>query len=137
MILEILKALKDAVGLKNIAGTQINPAKEDGNLADIKAELQQKTEPTDQQQIALVDLNIFLRSIWNLLTRPIFVEPGSGRIRATIEAGTLPAVTTVTTVTTVSAVTSMTQFGGHPIKDTQLKHAQDSAWALCVRARVT
>ena len=134
MILEILKVLKDAVGLKNIAGTQINPAEEDGNLADIKAELQQKTEPSDQQQIALVDLNIFLRSIWNLLSRPIFVEPGSGRIRATIEAGTLP---TVTTVTTVSTVTSMTQFGGHPIKDTQLKHVQDTAWALCVRARVT
>ena len=58
---------------------------------------------------------------------------GRGRVTAIVESGT---VTTVTTVTTVSAVSGLTNIdgrnGGMLINQTNL-----SAWADCVRARIT
>jgi len=106
MILEILKALKEAVGLKNIAGTQINPAKEDGNLALIKTK-------TDNLDIALsgiktgtdkipaspsteTTLNALLVVLQHLINSPLgrLAIDSAGRLRILVDAaGTATPVT--------------------------------------------
>ena len=61
---------------------------------------------------------------------------GRGRVTAIVESGTVTTVTTVTTVSTVSTVSGLTNIdgrnGGMLINQTNL-----SAWADCVRARIT
>lgn len=61
---------------------------------------------------------------------------GRARVTAVLESGTVTTVSTVTTVTTVSTVTGLTNIDGRPgamlINQTNL-----SAWADCVRARIT
>lgn len=64
---------------------------------------------------------------------------GRGRVTAVVESGTVTAVTTVTTVTTVSTVSTVSGLtnidgrnGAMLINQTNL-----SAWADCVRARIT
>lgn len=82
-----------------------------------------------------------LLRIFNLLTSPMGFDRSLSRQRVTgvIESGTITTVstvTTVTTVTTVSTVTGLTNIDGRNgamlINQTNL-----SAWADCVRARIT
>ena len=106
MILEILKALKDAVGLKNIAGTQINPAKEDGNLAFIKArtdnlDIALSTIKTGTDRIPLspsteTTLNALLVVLQHLINSPLgrLAVDSAGRLRILVDAaGTATPVT--------------------------------------------
>ncbi len=128
----------DPVGVKNIAGTKINPATEDGNLAVILgrlditlstlrdaitaaspnnktlndlygkleallAELQQKTEPADNQQIVIQGL--IERIVFNTLKR-LNVD-SSGRLRVSSEA----TVISSGTVTTLTTLTNLTNWG--------------------------
>lgn len=61
---------------------------------------------------------------------------GRGRVTALVESGTVTTVTTVTTVSTVTTVAGLTNIDGRNgamlINQTNL-----SAWADCVRARIT
>jgi hypothetical protein len=61
---------------------------------------------------------------------------GRGRVTAIVESGTVTTVSTVTTVTTVTTVSGLTNIDGRNgamlINQTNL-----SAWADCVRARIT
>lgn len=58
---------------------------------------------------------------------------GRGRVTAIVESGTVTTVSTVTTVTTVSGLTNIDgRNGAMLINQTNL-----SAWADCVRARIT
>ena len=58
---------------------------------------------------------------------------GRGRVTALVESGTVTTVSTVTTVTTVSGLTNIDgRNGAMLINQTNL-----SAWADCVRARIT
>jgi hypothetical protein len=68
------------------------------------------------------------------------ISPGSydssqrrSRVTALIESGT---VTTVNTVTTVSALTDQTNIGGRPAQ-MLINQTNLSAWADCVRSRIT
>ena len=58
------------------------------------------------------------------------------RVTAVLESGTVTTVTTVTTVSTVTAVASLNNLDGYnarmPVLDTNR-----TAWAQCVRARIT
>lgn len=79
-------------------------------------------------KVSLDDVNATLKYIANLLARPIGSEPGTGRTRVTIDAGTLP---------TVSTVTSVSQLQGWPVKDTLLNATDRNLWYNSVRNRIT
>ena len=58
------------------------------------------------------------------------IDPVTGRIRVTVDAGTLPAVTTVSTVT------NMTQIGAVSANSLVLDTMQQN-WAACIRGRIS
>jgi len=78
--------------------------------------------------------NLLLR-IFNILAAPLGYDKSLQRQRSTavIESGT---VTTVTTVTTVSSLTNIAGIGGYSAQMTVFDQNR-SAWAQCVRARIT
>lgn len=88
-----------------------------------------------------------LMRIVNLLMSPMGFDRSLGRQRVTgiIESGTVTTVSTVTTVTTVSTVTACTTVGtvtGLTNIDGRngamlINQTNLSAWANCVRARIT
>jgi hypothetical protein len=53
-----------------------------------------------------------------------------------LESGTVTTVTTVTTVSTVSAVTALNSLDGYNAR-MQILDNNRTAWAQCVRARIT
>jgi hypothetical protein len=82
-----------------------------------------------------------LTGIFNLLAAPLGYDKSlqRGRVTAIIESGTVTTVSTVTTVTTVSTLASLTNIagiGGYSAQMTVLDQNR-SAWAQCVRARIT
>lgn len=93
---------------------------------------------TDSPQPATInDVYLALKLIANLLSRPIWLEPSTARLKTTVEGGTLPTVTTVTTVATVTAVTSITQLGGFDAKQGLLNSTDRNLWSNSVRRAIT
>lgn len=58
------------------------------------------------------------------------------RVTAVVESGTVTTVTTVTTCTTVSSVSNLAAIGGYNAS-MQVFDTNRTAWAQCVRARIT
>lgn len=81
--------------------------------------------------------NLLLRILQMLMT-PLGYDKSIGRQRGTVvvESGTVSTVTTVTTVTTVANITSLNGIGGYSAQMTVFDQNR-SAWAQCVRARIT
>lgn len=84
--------------------------------------------------------NLLLR-ILQMLMAPLGYDKALGRQRGTVvvESGTVTAVTTVTTVTTLSTLTTLgniSAIGGYSAQMTVFDQNR-SAWAQCVRARIT
>jgi hypothetical protein len=81
--------------------------------------------------------NLLLR-IFNILAAPLGYDKSLQRQRSTavIESGTVTTVSTVTTVTTLSSLTNIAGIGGYSAQMTVLDQNR-SAWAQCVRARIT
>ncbi|MEN9419823.1 MAG: hypothetical protein RI988_3444 [Pseudomonadota bacterium] len=87
--------------------------------------------------------NLLLR-IFNILAAPLGYDKSLQRQRGTVvvESGTVTTVSTVTTVTTCSTVTTLGSLtniagiGGYSAQMTVLDQNR-SAWAQCVRARIT
>ncbi len=84
--------------------------------------------------------NLLLR-ILQMLMAPLGYDKALQRQRSTaiIESGTVTTVTTVNTVTTVTTLSSLTNIagiGGYSAQMTVLDQNR-SAWAQCVRARIT
>ena len=84
--------------------------------------------------------NLLLR-ILQMLMAPLGYDKALGRQRGTVvvESGTVTAVTTVTTVTTLSTLTTLgniSAIGGYSAQMTVFD-TNRSAWAQCVRARIT
>lgn len=87
--------------------------------------------------------NLLLR-IFSILAAPLGYDKSLQRQRSTaiIESGTVTTVSTVTTVTTCSTVTTLGSLtniagiGGYSAQMTVLDQNR-SAWAQCVRARIT
>lgn len=76
--------------------------------------------------------------LWRILqalSAPLGYDKSLQRQRSTtvVESGT---VTTVTTVTTVSSVTNIAAVGGYSAQ-MQIMDTNRTAWAQCVRARIT
>jgi len=86
--------------------------------------------------------NSLLTRILQMLIAPLGYDKSIQRQRGTVVVETLPtlaAVTTVTTVTTcstVSAVTALNNIDGYNGR-MQILDQNRTAWALCVRARIT
>ena len=85
------------------------------------------------QEVSVSDLAAALYTILEALTRPISQEPGTGRIRVSLEA----AGVTMTGVTTVSTVTSMTQLQGANAWDVLCKPLDRNLWNNSVRMRIS
>lgn len=87
--------------------------------------------------------NLLLR-ILQMLMAPLGYDKSLGRQRGTVvvESGTVTTVSTVTTVTTVStvsavsAVNNIAAIGGYSAQ-MQVFDTNRTAWAQCVRARIT
>lgn len=84
--------------------------------------------------------NLLLR-ILQMLMAPLGYDKSLQRQRSTaiIESGTVTTVTTVNTVTTLTTLSSLTNIagiGGYSAQMTVLDQNR-SAWAQCVRARIT
>lgn len=87
--------------------------------------------------------NVLLR-ILQMLMAPLGYDKSLGRQRGTVvvESGTVTTVSTVTTVTTVStvsavsAVNNIAAIGGYSAQ-MQVFDTNRTAWAQCVRARIT
>jgi hypothetical protein len=85
-----------------------------------------------------------LRRILQMLMAPLGYDKSLQRQRGTVvvESGTVTTVSTVTTVTTCSTVTTLGSLtniagiGGYSAQMTVLDQNR-SAWAQCVRARIT
>ena len=79
-----------------------------------------------------------LMRILQLLMAPLGYDKSLQRARVTavLESGTVTTVTTVTTVATCTAVTSLNNFDGYNAR-MQILDNNRTAWAQCVRARIT
>lgn len=84
-----------------------------------------------EQQEAIAELQNTVKYFANILAQLGFtVDPASGRMRITVEGGTLPTVTTVTTVTNIA------QFGAISTAGTVFDIMQNM-WANNIRGRIT
>jgi hypothetical protein len=88
------------------------------------------------QEVSLTDVAAALYAILEALTRPISQDPGTGRLRVSMEAAAV-TMTGVTTVTTVSTVTSMTQLQGGAAWDVLCKPLDRNLWNNSVRQRIS
>ena len=84
------------------------------------------------------DMLLLLTRLLNYLNSPMGYDKSLQRQRGTvlIESGTVTTVSTVTTVNTVSAVTSLNNIDTYNARMTVLD-TNRTAWAQCVRARIT
>ena len=85
------------------------------------------------QEVSVSDLAAAIYTILEALTRPISQDPGTGRLRVSLEA----AAVTMTGVTTVSTVTSMTQLQGGNAWDVLCKPLDRNLWNNSVRMRIS
>lgn len=90
-----------------------------------------------EEDITIEDVYAALKVMINLLSRPMWVEPGTGRVRVSDEVVATHAVTLTGTTLTSGTLTTLTQLGGFPTKDTLLNHEKKIAWSLGVRNRIT
>lgn len=84
------------------------------------------------------DMVLLLVRMLNYLNAPMGYDKSLQRQRGTVvvESGTVTTVTTVTTVSTVTNVTSLNNIDTYNARMTVLDQNR-SAWAQCVRARIT
>lgn len=84
-------------------------------------------------EVSVSDLAAAIYTILEAITRPISQEPGTGRLRVSLES----AAVTMTGVTTVSTVTSMTQLQGGNAWDVLCKPLDRNLWNNSVRMRIS
>lgn len=113
---------------------------EGGNLTGVSAlnPLPVADAPAEETRQSMV---LLLTRALNYLNSPMGYDKSLQRQRGTVvvESGTVTAVTTVTTVTTVATVSSVTNIaavGGYSAQ-MQIMDTNRTAWAQCVRARIT
>lgn len=84
----------------------------------------------------MTDVYAALKVIANLLARPIWLNPGTGQLRVTVDAA--PATLAgVTTVSTVNAVTTLTQIAGFDAKLGLNNSIDRDLWSNSVRKAIT
>jgi hypothetical protein len=120
------KAATDEIGGAHYQRVKVNFGA-DGSATDVSAAAPLPTEDTGVWWM--------LQRIYQVLIAPLGYDKSLQRQRSTaiIESGTVTTVSTVSTVTTVTGLTNIDgRNGSMLINQTNL-----SAWADCVRARIT
>ncbi len=121
----------DVIAADDIAGVKFQRVKlavgGDGVAAD--------ATPDNPLPVADGHSGNLLMRILQVLAAPLGYDKALGRQRGTVvlESGTVTAVTTVTTVTTLS---NISQIGGYSAQ-MQIVDSNRTAWAQCVRTRIT
>jgi len=102
----------------------------DGEATDVST--------TNPMPVADNEAGNLLMRILQMLMAPLGYDKSLQRQRSTavIESGTVTTVTTVTTLTTLTTLGNISQVGGYSAQMTVLDQNR-SAWAQCVRARIT
>jgi len=102
----------------------------DGEATDVST--------TNPMPVADNEAGNLLMRILQMLMAPLGYDKSLQRQRSTavIESGTVTTVTTVTTLTTLTTLGNVAQVGGYSAQMTVLDQNR-SAWAQCVRARIT
>lgn len=83
---------------------------------------------------ATADLGVALLHAMELFNEGPHIDPASGRLRVVLDA--LGGAQTLGTVTTCATLTSMSQVAGVPA-NSFIYDSIDSAWAQCIRGRIT
>lgn len=127
----VLPGTGETVATDEIGGRQFQLVKM-AHGADGVANLTSDGNPLPTSDAAAQDLLLRLLS---QLVSPIGYDKSLGRQRGTVvvESGT---VTTVTTCTTVSSLTNLAAIGGYNAQ-MQIMDTNRTAWAQCVRSRIT
>jgi hypothetical protein len=124
----------DVIASDDIGGVKYQRIKAgfgaDGSYADV-------SEATPLPVADAQSGGVLLR-ILQMLMAPLGYDKSLGRQRGTvlIESGTVTTVTTVTTCTTVSTLSNIAAVGGYSAQMGVFDQNR-SAWAQCVRARIT
>jgi hypothetical protein len=118
-------ALVQTVGLAILSGT------DDAKTATDVSE--ENPFPVSDEQ-----LRSLLTRMLQMLQAPLGYDKSLGRQRGTviIESGTVTTVSTVNTVSAVTTITNIPTIGGYPAQ-MQIIDTNRTAWAQCVRARIT
>lgn len=94
-----------------------------------------------RNRVSVDDVNAAaLRFLIDALLNPLSKEPGSGRTRVSIEAGTVAATmsgTWTVGLTASQTLGNLTQLATFSAKDTLLNHQMEAAWQLAIRSKVT
>ena len=96
-------------------------------------------EVTDPQPVSDDTVGKLLMRILQMLMAPLGYDKSLGRQRGTVVVETLPTLATVNTVTTVTTVTTLANIaavGGYSAQ-MQIFDTNRTAWAQCVRSRIT
>lgn len=93
-------------------------------------------EVTDPQPVSDDTVGNLLLRILQMLMAPLGYDKSLGRQRGTVVVETLPTLAAVTTVTTVTSVSNIGGIGGLSAQMTVFDQNR-SAWAQCVRSRIT
>ena len=98
------------------------------------------TDVSETNPLPVADANSgnLLARILQMLMAPLGYDKSLGRQRGTVivESGTVTIVNTVSAVTTVGSLTNIAGIGGYPAQ-MQIIDNNRTAWAQCVRARIT
>ncbi len=102
----------------------------DGTATDVSAAAPLPTSDANSGSL--------LTRILQMLMAPLGYDKSIQRQRGTVivESGTISTVTAVTAVTTVTNVTNLLNVDGYNAR-MQVLDQNRTAWALCVRARIT
>lgn len=103
--------------------------------ADNEAQLVSEAAPLP---VADANTGNLLIRILQMLMAPLGYDKSLGRQRGTVivESGTVTTVTTVTTVAAVTTLANIAAVGGYSAQMTVMDQNR-TAWAQCVRARIT
>lgn len=117
------------VQVKNLAGSKIDPSTEQkqdtqiATLESILAELLQKTEASQNQQVEVINA---MRVLMNAVANPSYVDKSANQMRSQVTGS----------LTTVTTVTNLTNIGSYPANHLQVMDNM-TAWATNVRQIIT
>ena len=120
-----LSTLRDAITAVSPNNKTLNDLY--GRLEALLIELQQKTEPADTQYTFLDVIYVALKQIVNCLTRPLWVDPATSRMKADV-------VISSGTVTTVTTASTLTNLGTANVSGMYIDR---TAWGQTIRPRIT
>lgn len=86
-------------------------------------------------KILLSDILVALRGILNNIARPLWVDPGTSRVKADTSIIANQDLRNITG--TVATVTTVNQLAGFDAKQTLLYNTSRTAWAVNVRRNIT